>query len=559
MRAGSSSMSRWRGRQRQRGNALVLALLGLLISGLGALALVQNGRLQAKREAGNDEATILDDLRNATNNAIFESMGPIQNGSDFSKNGVTVTPVDVDGELVWQPTIAQLVGMSYLPAGWTATHSTLNGAPYTISFTRVPAGCVVAACNIEGHVVLEGPIRSGPEATDGPVIGPILVRLGADSGVSLSTSPDRISGFGGTWTLPNPVAGTPAGVVAVRVGTASSAFGQFVRIGDYRDPDLAGNLTVAGNTLFGDGNATTSEFKSAVLVDAKAVQVRDGTGGACVTLRPTGVVDVACDGVLNAVTGSFKDAAGHVSTIAPTGIVTPGSVSADDGVRTPSIVAFGSSDPTAMVVQAGDLLVKNAAGDALLRVGSEGDVTSGKDLVAGGDVQARRLTLTSTVAEGESCSGAQVAMMSTGGLATCQGGQFRATSRYAGLGDACSTPGQPATDAGTGDFLVCRAGFFASVTGMLSPRVYMAGYTVRHGDFIAVSAALPHGCPATASPTPPQATIYLLPQSDVETPGNPVLNRDAAWTGSGWTISLTDGNGAATASVALAEVFCLYP
>jgi len=559
MRGGSSLPSMRRGRRPQRGNALVLALLGLLISGLGALALVQNGRMQAKREAGNGEATILDDLRNATNNAIFESMGQIQNGSDISKNGVTVTPVEVDGELVWQPTIAQLVGMSYLPGGWTTTQSALNAAPYTISFTRVPAGCVVAACNIEGHVVLEGPIRSGPEASDGAVIGPILARLGADSGVSLPMSPDRISGFGGTWTLPNPVAGTPAGVVAVRVGTASSAFAQFVRIGDHRDPDLAGNLTVAGNTLFGDGSSTTSEFKSAVLVDAQSVQVRDGSGGACVSLRPTGVVDIACDGVLNAVTGSFKDAAGHVSTVAPTGIVTPGSVSADDGLRTPGVLAFGTSDPTALIVQAGDLLVKNAGGTALLRVGTDGDVTSGKDLVAGGDVQARRLVLTSTVAEGDTCGGAQVAMMTTGGLATCQGGQFQATSRYASLGSACPTPGQPATDSRTGDFLVCRAGFFVSVTAMLSPRVYMASYTVKHGDFIAVATALPNGCPATASPTPAQATLYLLPQSDVETPGNPVLNRDAAWTGSGWTISLTDGNGAPTGSLALAEVFCLYP
>jgi hypothetical protein len=547
-----------RGHRPQRGNALVLALLGLLISALGAVALVQNGRLQARREAGNGEATILDDLRNATNNAIFESMGQIQNGSEISKNGVTVAPVEVDGQLVWQPTIVQLVGMSYLPAGWTTTQSTLNGAPYTISFTRVPAGCVVAACDIEGHVVLEGPIRSGPEATDGAVIGPILARLGADSGVSLPMSPDRISGFGGTWTLVNPVAGAPAGVVAVRVGTASSAFGQFVRIGDHRDPNLAGNLTVAGNTLFGDGS-TTSEFKSEVRVDGQSVQVRDASGSACVSIRPSGVLDIACDGVLDAGTGSFKDAAGHVSTIGPAGIVTPGSVSADDGLRTPGVVAFASGDPTALVVQAGDLLMKNAAGTALLRVGADGNVTSGKDLVAGGDIQARRLVLTATVAEGDACSGAQVAMMATGGLATCQGGQFQATARFSSLGNACAVPGQPATDPRTGDFLVCRAGFFASVTGFLSPRVYMAGYTVKHGDFIGVSAALPNGCPATASPTPPQATLYLLPQSDVETAGNPVLNRDAVWTGAGWTISLTDGNGAPTGSLALAEVFCLYP
>src|SRR5437764_1425777 len=93
---------------RQRGNAVVLALLGLLISALGAVGVIQGNRLQAKHEAGNGEATILDNLRTATNNAILEGMALIQSGAAISKSGVTVTPVDVDGELVWRPTVPQL-------------------------------------------------------------------------------------------------------------------------------------------------------------------------------------------------------------------------------------------------------------------------------------------------------------------------------------------------------------------------------------------------------------------------------------------------------------------
>ena len=119
---------------------------------------------------------------------------------------------------------------------------------------------------------LRGPIRSGPADSDGAVIGPILARIGADSGVSLPMDPAHIQGFGNTWSLDNPVPGQPAGVVAVRVGTASSGFGQFVRIGDTRDPSLQGNLTVAGNTLFGDGT-TRSEFRSALQVDAPARRI----------------------------------------------------------------------------------------------------------------------------------------------------------------------------------------------------------------------------------------------------------------------------------------------
>ena len=522
------------------------------------MGVIQAGRLQAKHEAGNGEATILDNLRIASNNAIFEVMGPIQNGAAFGKNGVTITPASVAGELVWSPTIAQLVAMGYLPPGWTATTSTLNDAPYTIAFGRVPAGCVAAACNIEGHIVLLGPIRSGPTDSDGAVIGPILARIGADSGVSLPMDAAHIQGFGHTWTLDNPVPGQPAGVVAVRIGTASSGFGQFVRIGDTRDPNLLGNLTVAGNTLFGDGT-TRSEFRSTLQIDAQPVEVRAASGTPCVTLRPDGVVDILCNGALSATTGVFRDASGHATTIASAGLVTTGSVSADGGLTTAAMTAFGADDPNALVVKAGDLFVRNPVGTALLRVAANGTVTSGNDLVATGAVQAQRLTLSASVNEGDACSTGQVAMMAAGGLATCQGATFRATSRYARLGAACATTGLQAVDSASGDALVCRGGYYASQSALTSSRVYMAGFAVRHGDYIAAATALPNGCPATASPVAPQATIFLLPQTDAETAGNPVLNRNAQWTGQGWTISLTDGTGAATSSNVVAEVYCLYP
>jgi len=546
------------GRLRQRGNALVFALLGLLVSALGAAGVIQGQRLQARQAAGNGEATILEKLRDAANGAIFDSLAAIQGGAAFGRNGVKVAPVDIGGELVWKPGVAELAAMGYLPAGWSATTSSLNAAPYAIAFRRLPAGCAAAACSVEGAIVLQGPIRAGASDSDGAVIGPILMRIGADSGVSLQTDPSHIEGFGSTWRMDNPVAGQPAGVVAVRVGTASAAFGQFVRIGDARDPNLQGNLSVAGNTIFGDGT-TRSEFRSALQVDAQSVELRDTGGAACVSLRPDGVVDILCDGALSATTGVFKDAAGRVTTLAGTGLVTSGSVSADGGLATPTITAFGAGDPQALVVKAGDLFVRNPAGSALLRVAANGDVTAGNDVVATGGVQAQRLTLSASVDEGDACTPGQVAMMRTGGLATCQGASFRATARYARLGAACATIGLQAVDSASGDTLACRGGYYASLSGLTSSRVYMAGFAVRHGDFVAASTALPNGCPATASPTTPQATLFLLPQTDVETPGNPVLNRNATWTGQGWTISLTDGTGAATSSNAVAEVYCLYP
>jgi hypothetical protein len=545
-------------RRRQRGNALILALLGLLVSALGAVGVMQGQRLQARHEAGNGEATILEHLRDAANAAIFDGMGLIQGGAAISRNGVTITPEPVGGDLVWTPTVAQLAAMGYLPPGWTATRSTLNDAPYAVSFRRLPAGCVAAACGIEGQVVLAGALRSGEAASDGAVIGPILARIGADSGVSLPTDPAHITGFGNTWSLDNPVPGHPAGVVAVRIGTASSAFGQFIRIGDTRDPVLAGNLSVAGNTLFGDGS-TRSEFRSALQVDAQPIELRDASGNACVSLRPDGVVDIRCNGALSATTGVFRDAAGQATTVAAAGLVTGGNVVADGGLSTPTMTAFGVDDPQALVVKAGDLFVRNPGGTALLRVAANGDVTAGRDVVAQGTLQAGRLMLSAAVDEGDACAAGEVALMNGGGLATCQGAVFRATARYARLGASCPSTGLQAVDAANADALVCRGGYYASLSALTSARVYMAGFAVRHGDFVAAASALPNGCPATAGPVAPQATIFLLPQTDAETAGNPVLNRNATWTGQGWTISLTDGTGAPTSSNAVAEIYCLYP
>ena len=79
----------------QRGNALVFALLGLLVSALGAAGVIQGNRLQARQAAGNGEATILEKLRDATNDAIFDGLGPIRNGLEFRRNGVTIGTTDV--------------------------------------------------------------------------------------------------------------------------------------------------------------------------------------------------------------------------------------------------------------------------------------------------------------------------------------------------------------------------------------------------------------------------------------------------------------------------------
>jgi hypothetical protein len=545
----SSRHVRGRPRRVQAGNALIFALLGLVVSGIAALGVMQSSRLRAKHDAGAGEASILDAVRNATNAAILEQLVALQAGQSLQKNGIEVKPVPIDGTPTWQPTLVELVQMGYLPAQWTLTRSTLNNAPYTVSFHLSPAGCVNTACDIDGQVLLAGPIRDGSvggqAASDGAVIGPILTRLGVDAGVSLNAQPSLITGYGHTWGVPNPVAGQPAGVVAVRVGTASSAYSPFVRIGDTRDPNLAGNLTVAGDTVFGaTGGAHASTVNG-------TLQVKDPSGAACVVLNPNGTVDIHCAGRLNAATGVYADGAGHVSTIGPDGVVATGRLSAEDGFATPAVTAFAATDPNAIAVNAGDLFVRNGTGTTLMRVSAVGDV------MATAGVQGRQLTLTAPVAEGDACTVGQIATMTGGGLATCQIGKYRALGRFGLLAASCAVSGQEATDSATGEALICKNGAFASMNGLLSSSVLMATQAVVHGSLIDVSTLVPGGCPATGGSNYVY-TIYLMPGSDQGSATNTTLNRIATPTTTGWSILLTDGVGASTASTAVAYIYCEY-
>ena len=79
------------------------------------------------------------------------------------------------------------------------------------------------------------------------MVGAILSKLGVKGGVSLPVSPGTITGYGGSWAVPNPVGGSPAGVPGAYFGTTSGTTSQFVRIQDSRNPDLQGALSVAGN------------------------------------------------------------------------------------------------------------------------------------------------------------------------------------------------------------------------------------------------------------------------------------------------------------------------
>ena len=525
--------------RRQRGNALIMTFLALIVSALGMAGYMEGKQVEIKTNAGKAEATVLELLRNATNALIFEHTTDIQQGQSLSKtiggNTITITPSGQGADMVWKPSLDQLRDMGYLPTGWNTSTSALNDAPYAISFSLKPAGCATVNCNIEGAVVIQGPILDlSTKRSDGIVIGPILQKIGADSAVSLVTGPSKLLGFDETWEWPNPVEKSPPGVVAVRVGNTASAYAAFVRLGDLRDPKLAGDLSAQGNLSIGG----TSTLNGAVTLNNASLQLNGAAGTTCVSMLPTGKVSINCDGAFNTKTGTF--AAG---------------LSAGN-------LALGSTDPNTLSVSAGDLFVKGSAGD-MVRLTSMGDVEASRDLKAGRALSAPTLQLTTPVSEGTACQVGEVSSLTGGGLAVCLAGTYVAAVRYGTHKTACTTAGSRAIDPVTTEDLLCRNGRWGVATAFVSDSVFMGSASVGHGDTVPMPP-----CRDTGT-QPPTAALYLMPANEATAP---VLNRSASidpnntrtlingyHLGGAWIVSLRNGdNIGVVGNSAIAQVYCRY-
>lgn len=535
----------------QRGNAVLSVLLGLLLTAIVAGVTLQARRMEQRRSAGAAEATILEGLRNAVNAAIFEQVVSLQAGNALTRNGVSASPSLVGGELVWSPTPAQLAGMTYLPAGWTTTSSSLNGAPYSVSFKRTPSGCLPANCSIEGYVLLGGALLDGPSSVDGVVIGSILSRIGADSGVSLVMAPGTITGFANSWSTSNPVAGTPAGVVAVRVGTASAGFSQFVRISDTRDPNLAGSLTVAGALSVG-GAAT---LRNTTTISGAALNINASDGTNCVQVLPTGVVRIKCSGALEMLTATADDGAGNRSAISPGSISTTGAVTAGGNVVASGSVAGDRLRPT------GSYVPGSACG-AANEVAANALVT-GLLLCTGG---AWRPVVTQAAA-GQACSPEGTLAQADGAALLCRGGTYVALTsflRRGAAGQACSDIAATATDLATGATILCRpnpaggAAMWYRVNDLTSNLQWIASVEAVDGQVIAKPP-----CGFSAGYTG-QAAIVLTPMAEGSTDAS--FSRFAVDNGGSWTVFLRDsaggvlqGSSASGSASALAQQYCYYP
>jgi len=537
-----------RSRARSQGNALLWALLALAVTGMAATTALQAKRVELKRDAGAAEASVMERLRAGAQALVDEQLVNIQRGEALTRNGVTLSAAaGPDGELRWSPTIDQLRDMGYLPAGWSITRSSLNGGDYTVAFARTPAGCIAAACDVAGLLVLSAPVRDVGRhtAVDGVVIGPILTRSGADGGVSLAASPNEITGFGGTWRVPNPVPGAPAGVVAMRFGTQAGGLSQFVRIRDTRDPDLAGDLSVQGRGRFG----------AAVHVAGQLTAGPDAANP-CTRIATTGVLTIACDG-----RASIGSTPATLTEIGPDGVRTARGVEAAAGFRTANASLFVESAPSTIAVAGETLSLRNST--SALATFTEGDLVIPRSMAAD------RLVLKESVLEGASCTssslevnGIQIATTADGALATCLGGSWRVAQRYAIEAQPCLRDGSGATSTTTGRLLICRFGRYlpvSALTSALVPQQILALNLVNGRGIVQkpecfnsdglFSEALIVVVPNNEDPPIPSATPMAVSG----------INRYAVDHGDTWEVVISrSADSEGVASVAIVKTYCFH-
>ncbi len=587
------------GRSAQRGNMLVIALLGLLITAIAAVGALQVRRAEQKRAAGMAEASVLEALRNGLNAAIFEQIIALQQGNPLVKSGVSVAPAVVSGELVWQPTTVQLAAMTYLPPGWAASESTVASAPYVMTFKRVPAGCVAASCGIEGYVAIAGAIRdaAGGGVMDGVTIGAILAKIGADAGVSLPTAANQITGFNETWSAPNPLPAT-AGVVAVRVGTASAGFSEFVRIADPRDPNLAGNLTVAkalnigGNAQFagnvgvagtlGVTGATTLKADTTLANATLNVTRADGTN--CVQLQPGGTITVSCDGALNARTAVVASDISAGGAIAAASLTTTGNVTAAGSLAGNRIRPTGSYVPGS-ACSATNEVAGNASGTGLVLCAAgawraivtqaaagegcapEGAIAQadGAGLLCRGGTYAPLATFLRRGTLGAACTepAATAVDLASGATVICLRGAWRAVVPQANSGSMCTESGAIALDSGTGTAVLCRAtqsgtAMWYRLLDLTSSLQWIASVEALDGQVI-----VKPSCGSSAGYTG-TAALILTPMAEGSSDAS--FSRYAVDNGSSWTVFLRDsagavlqGTSASGSATVIAQSYCYYP
>jgi hypothetical protein len=325
----------------------------------------------------------------------------------------------------------------------------------------------------------------------------------------------------------NRVAGNPVGVVAVRIGGNTAGFEELVRIGDTRDPNLAGKLSVAGAV----------NVASSVNIGQDPA---GATGDPCVRIAPNGSVVVGCSGAQLAV----QNASG--STVVGTGTIQASGQIAGAALRTGQGAESSAVTPQGLTTTGKVQAAQGLSGDRLaLEIVTEGSPCSASGLAES--------------------SQAEYAALATGGLATCQGGIWATAARYGVAGADCAPEDTQAVEAGTQQGLICKQGVYMRVAALMSNFVLLETAKLTFEPGVKQQSLNKPTCPSSGG-QPAQLQLILIPGDEGPASTNAVgarvqgINRYAdTETDTQWIVHLDRDDGQALEGVVLVSIYCFYP
>lgn len=517
--------------QQQRGVslpllAIALAVFAVLVHGLTRYMLNYN-----ERQIGEVLGYSVQQVARAVDNYRASNLSTLTGA----------TPAVAGFANAMAPTLRELKAAGY--ADNALADQMPDGTQYRIALFKMPAGCVgpISTCNVWSVLWLSSPIVD----TNGHPALRRLAAMGAavDASYSYSGPPDAtvIVGGNGAWTIPNPDPARREGIFVVVAGLGGTGT-QWLRVGDPRDPDLQGNLTVRGDiaSLTGSVGAGTTTVPGctlgAILNNGQIVSRSSdcvsrawmlGATGEIVTADPTG----APRAVLDSNGGYTGYASGGLRQLA----LDP---------RSSQVLAFDSVGSTATVAISG---------------------TSGR-------VSAQRAQISATATAGTACAGATdqegdlaLDTNTRASVVVCRQGLWRRAGLQPGaVSGACSPNGVLGQD--SSDLaLICRGGQWASLDDRIGRMLAIERYLVIEGTNVPYPA-----CPAGAT-----SAIVMTPlETLADTSAFPFRTRYAAYAdiaSDGWIarVRLYDASGAAFTTYgsststpynlqAIAQTFCEF-
>lgn len=342
-----------------------------------------------------------------------------------------------------RPTAAELVALNRLNGGFPAGAGAMpTRQTARIDITRT--ACPGPGCQITALVCTTTPVTLGAAQTRFDLASTMVSAQNGTGGQSLFNSGGATI-VGPSLSAANPV-GSVEGIVCGSGRVDAGMFESFVRMNDTRNPNLQGNLTVAGTTNL---NGAVNAAGDLTANGATRLNGNTTVGSCAQILAATGRAGFGC-------TTPDDLPAGYTG-----------------GVRAPDLVASGrilaSDNPAAFTGANGNYVF----------AGVQGGVA---EMRTSGRAQADRLVPSGVYALGAACAAADEGAIARSagntGLLVCRNGAWRTLITFQTAGGACAPNGAEADD-GSGAKLLCVGSVWQAMANLLAAATPGAGCTTQ--------------------------------------------------------------------------------